>query len=388
MTDSDTVLAASRRAFVGFVEQCRIDASTYRLTPLADPSPYARCFAVFCQHLALEPFSASAQDALANAIRRDVRAYRMQNIDPRGKAFRQLLSFSLSALHILGVLRDDPLAELVTEQIPTDVRSDLDRYACLTGEPGSGNQAMFTAIFLLHGRDYLAVDTGRRIEAWVELHLARMNRFGFWGSDAGMTHLQFQNGYHQHEILEYLQVRNPRQSECLLAISRLADADGHFAPYPGGGGCYDYDAVFLLTPHGTLPSQEVDRLLDRTFRTLIEEQRPDGGFAESLSVRPRTARTVSRTLTHIAQGGGAPIVAERLRYGLTLQRPKHNRIHTHWSAYSRRWNESDLWDSWFRMLALARIQVARHGNRASDWGFIGYPGIGFHPSARLGWPSA
>ena len=27
----------------------------------------------------------------------------------------------------------------------------------------------------------------------------------------------------------------------------MGDKSGQFAPYPGGGGCFDYDAVFILT---------------------------------------------------------------------------------------------------------------------------------------------
>lgn len=73
---------------------------------------------------------------------------------------------------------------------------------------------------------------------------------------------------------------------------------------------------------------------------------------------------------------------ERLRYAATLKRPKHDRIHTHWSRYQRRWDESDLWDSWFRMLTLARIECAFDPARAAAWGFIDYPGIGWHPSLR------
>lgn len=55
-------------------------------------------------------------------------------------------------------------------------------------------------------------------------------------------------------------------------------------------------------------------------------------------------RHASHTLNAFGKG---PLFTERLRYGLTLQRPKHDRIHTHWSQYSRRWDESNLWDTWF-----------------------------------------
>jgi len=43
----------------------------------------------------------------------------------------------------------------------------------------------------------------------------------------------------------------------------------------------------------------------------------------------------------------------------------------------QRWKEVNSWDSRFRMLSIARIQVAFEPGRASEWGgFINYPGIG------------
>jgi hypothetical protein len=310
-----------------------------------------------------------------------MRASQGEKID--NKAYRQLMAFVLSALNILGELEQDPLEDLIVEQIPHSLDLELRRCGCLDGRAGSGNQAMFLAIFLLHDRDYLGLDTQPLIDVWVEAHLRCMNRFGFWGPDRGMTHLQFQNGYHQHEVLEYLGVKNPYQESTLAAVRGLADREGHFAPYPGGGGCYDYDAVFMLTPEGRIPDEETRALLLRTAATIASEQRPDGGFAESLRVRPRSLGNLTRFASRIAEAlGHGPLLMERLRYGFTLQRPRHNRIHTHWSRYSRRWDESDLWDSWFRMLALARIDVALHPEHADIWGFINYPGIGFHPSLR------
>jgi hypothetical protein len=388
MTDLDAALAASRRAFVQFAASCQSGDSAYRLTPAAEPTAYARCFGVFCAHLAAAEPTEARRATLAAAIRDAVRERRRQSGENiRGKSFRQLLTFSLSALAALGSLSDDPLEDLVVEQIPQSVALELEAYGSLSGRPGSGNQAMFTAIVLLHARDHLQCDTEERIQEWVRLHIARMNRFGFWGPDGGMTHLQFQNGYHQYEILEYLGSHNPRQRESLDAVASLVDADGHFAPYPGGGACYDYDAVFVLTPEGRIADSNTRQLLDRTARTLLAEQQANGGFAESLHVRPRTAHSLQRTVRHIASGArDIPLFAERLRYAMALQRPKHNRIHTHWSVYSRQWQEPDLWDSWFRMMTLARIQSALQPSAAPTWGFIDHPGIGYHPYLRSARP--
>lgn len=366
-----------------FLNACHAGGDDYCLTPRAEPTAYAQCFAVFLMEL-LHCGVPDNVVPLAQALKNNLHAVRARgDVDDKSKPYRQLLAFSLSALAVLGALSAERLADLVAEQIPRDVESELKALGCLDGKPGSGNQAMFLAIFLLHGRDWLGLDTQARIDEWMELHLKHMNRFGFWGGDHGMTHLQFQNGYHQHEILEYLGIENPRTDATVAAVRSLADAQGHFAPYPGGGGCYDYDAVFMLTPGGRVPDNETRAVLERTAATLMSEQRPDGGFSESLYIRPRSMGNFRRVAAHILDSvGNTPLFLERLRYGLTLQRPVHDRIHTHWSRYSRRWDESDLWDSWFRMLTLARIQVALDPERAGDWGFIDYPGIGYHPSIR------
>jgi hypothetical protein len=244
---------------------------------------------------------------------------------------------------------------------------------------------MFMAVFLLHARDNLGFRVDDHIEAWVGLHLGAMNRFSFWGGSSTMTTLQFQNGYHQYEILEYLGVQTGREAATASAVAQLADGQGHFAPYPGGGGCFDYDAVFMMTPSGRMPDRAAAELLNRTATTLLSEQQDDGGFCESLYIRPRSPRNALRSISHVLNAlPNMPAALERFRYALALQRPRYDRIETHWSAYSRRWDESDLWDSWFRMLSLARIECAMDERATGSWGFIDFPGIGFHPALRSG----
>lgn len=379
-------LKPARQRLREFVHVCASAASEVRLTPRADASLYAQCFAIYSLHLIQAQDGLQDAKILASTLRAGLREQRPRDLNDRhAKPFRQLLTFGLSALAILDELKSDPLEDLVREQIESDLAGAFARSGVLQGRAGSGNQSMFSAIFMLHARDHLGMPMQSKLDEWCEAHLRHMNRFGFWGEDRWMTHLQFQNGYHQHEILEYLGVDNPRQSATLEAVRSLADAEGHFAPYPGGGGCYDYDAVFMLTPHGGIPDEETRRLLERTANTLLGEQNADGGFCESRRVRSRSVSQLAGFVRHIAAAWGNPgAFRERLRYGLTLQRPRHDRIHTHWSRYSRRWDESDLWDSWFRMLALARIDVALHPGHAGQWGFIDYPGIGYHPSLRHG----
>lgn len=369
-----------------FLRACRDNDVDYRLTPKAEATPFARCFAIYILHLLRDAQLSELSRQFGDAIVADVRAKREALNDAvalKSKPYRQLLTFSLSALAVLPGRSPAELNDLVLEQLPEDLDRELHLHGCLRGVAGSGNQAMFLAIFLLHARDFADRDTSRDIELWVSRHLASMNSNGFWGGRAEMTHLQFQNGYHQHEILEYLQVDSPHSARSIDAVLSLADPGGHFAPYPGGGGCYDYDAVFMLTPHGGGGGIRASEQLLHTAKAIMGEQNSDGGFAETLQVRPRSISNVWRSANRVFGAlGNVPLFVERLRYAVALQRPKHNHVHTHWSEYSREWSESDLWDTWFRLLALARVDVSLDPRRATDWGFIDYPGIGFHPSLR------
>lgn len=382
----DLIVQAKDRYF-DFLNLCMSADGAYQLTPASEPSPFATCFWIFGMHLLGKGYLLeNSRDDLSRSIRRAVRNTRaasVLNAQIDAKPYRQLLAFSLSALSVLGTLRDDPLEDLVKELLPQSVGQELDRLGCLAGRAQSGNQAMFMAVFLLHARDCLGLPVDDQIQLWVKLHIDSMNRFGFWGNNRSMTVLQFQNGYHQYEIFEYIGVDPGKAETAANAVAGLADSRGHFAPYPGGGGCFDYDAVFMMTPGGELPNSAAAELLSITAATLLFEQQPDGGFCESLYIRPRSLRNTVLGVAHVM--GALPNMAafiERLRYGVALQRRKYDRIDTHWSHYSRAWNESDLWDSWFRMLAVARIQCAVDKEAAGDWGFINFPGIGFHPSIR------
>ena len=383
-----SLIDSAKAAYLQFIQRTHAGAGRYRLTPYAEPTPYARCFAVFGYHLLQKDVEAAdtARKALASAIRDDLERVRQARAATgvdlrRDKPYLQLLTFSLSALAALEVLDADPLAEHVLPLLSNDVDADLQRAGALEGRPRSGNAAMFMAILLIHARDRLGYEANAALERWCHLHRAAANQFGFWGGAASMSHLQFQNGYHQYEIFEYLHEPHPGWDSAAEAVASLADRQGHFAPYPGGGGCFDYDAVFVLTGVSAGQRSRHMPLLAQTADSILSEQNGDGGFAESLRIRPRTLKNVTGLFRHALDGRGAAR-RERLRQALTLLRPAHDRIHTHWSGYSRGWAESDLWDSWFRMLAVARIDCAFDLSRAAEWGFINFPGIGFHPSVR------
>ena len=252
-----------RDNFLRFAFSCRRGDVDYALTPAADTSAYARCFAVFCRRLVCDRFTDGERARLADALRQSVWALRSApGSRPDGKPYRQLLAFTLSALAALSALDEDPLRDLIGEQVAEDIATMLERSGALRGVPGRGNQAMFLAVFLLHARERLSVDTGPAIAEWLRLHLSSMNRFGFWGPDGGMTHLQFQNGYHQYQIFEY-----PRRDESA----------------GDGGGCRGQIACRWSRPFRAVPGR-------RQLLRLRCGVRADAGRPHSLSRDRRPAR--------------------------------------------------------------------------------------------------
>ena len=162
--------------------------------------------------------------------------------------------------------------------------ANLDRRKVHLGVPQSSNYAMFMAIILLHATEYLNEDQSSKIDEWLAYHLKHMNRFGFWGDDSSMSHLQFQNGYHHYEIMHYLGAENPLAEDAADAVASLADAR-RFAPYPGGGGCYDYDAVAIITSGGEETISRHKKLLSElAFQSSGIKTRTEGFANPSLSV--------------------------------------------------------------------------------------------------------
>lgn len=358
-----------------FVDQCHTGPDSFSLTAGGDNSPFALCFGIFCLHMLKQTDDLATYRPLMVRRLRDNISMARRKGDIRSKSYRQLLCFTLSALAILDDIETDPLRDLIEEQIPADMERELE--PALRGVPQSGNQAMFLAIFLLHAREYLGIDTLEQIKQWITLHRMHRNDFGFWGEASGPTHLQFQNGYHQYEIFDYIGAANSHYPASMATVMNLASADGHYAPWPGGDGCYDYDAVSVLTPWGLRTIRQTMPYLRRTETAIIAEQNPDGGFGSSHKVRPRFSRAY---YDHVRLAPERSVFKERLRLCLSLHRPKHDYIRTHWSRVPRLWNQSNLWDSWFRAMTVARIECAFEPEKASEWGFIDYPGIGWHHS--------
>ena len=370
-------LLSLRSMALKFIDSCQYNDTSFRLTHCSDVSPYALCFAIFNYHL-LGSFDHLSQNKTAwtSTLIDNFNSYISDKPSQLfSKPVLQLQTFTLSALSILGSLDEKPFRSFSTQFLSFNISHYLDYFRTSHGAPKSGNMAMFLAINLLYLRDYLGIDTSQSLYQWTNYHLSSRNCYGFWGPNT-FNYLQFQNGYHQYEILHYLSLLPSDLSYITNPILSLSDIDGHFAPYPGGGGCYDYDAISLITLNSQLSRDDCLKL-SLLMSSIITEQNPDGGFCESHLVRPVTLSSLRNTLLHSLHSPSFKVSLSKFVYNINLLRPKHSRIHTHWSKYSRQWFESDLWNTWFRLQTIAKIQIYMQPSAKDSWHFINFPGIGY-----------
>ena len=108
-------------------------------------------------------------------------------------------------------------------------------------------------------------------------------------------------------------------------------------------------------------------------------QNKDGGFPENKLAKAGIRKFYLPQIFFILKAiSRKELFIERLKIFLSIHLPKNKFINTHWTKYSRKWNESDLWDTWFRLLAIARIEIFLDNKNLEKWNMINYPGIGFH----------
>ena len=263
------------------------------------------------------------------------------NIDWKyNKPFLQLFCFTLSSLNILNAQLSDKNLAILKKILNFEIKEVLKNKNVDRGDAGSGNHSMFYAIFNIYANEFLNLDRNKQIQEWLDFNINSINSNGFWGIDSKMDYLQFQNGYHQYEIFEYLKIKNKSWNIAAKKTLMMGDKLGHFAPWPGGGACYDYDAIFMLTSK-FVDDVGQENVLKTTLNTIVSEQDLDGGFCESIYMKNNLLFKFSNVIKHIlSQPNHIKIWC--IFVNLNLFRYKHRNIATHWSQTNRKWDSQML----------------------------------------------
>jgi len=373
----------------------KINNTQFKMNDNADSSIFTSCFALFILDLfdQLKNFSRKKRNQWIDYIQsfQDKESgYFMPGNYNGGlntKAVHQLTAFCLSALHILGVSTKYDLKFLSQWNTPEDVHNYLRDKGCFQGLPGSGNMAMFLAIFFSYKYEKCNEDSiFDLLKSWFYWHNRTQNpRTGFWGNSLGAKYFAgFQNAFHQFVIYNYWKKLIQYNNKIVNTVLMLQDSDGFFAPNQGGGGCWDYDAADILINCGYkrgYREKEIRNALTRLYFAILESQNTDGGFCESQK-RPSSMRNVffPKNLKFIFYNHDPIISYYRLRTFLGVSRNIRKKIYTHWTKKGRHWHQSDIWNTWFRCLTLAEIDKSLNLNQSIykiGWRFHNSIGLGY-----------
>ena len=290
------------------------------------------------------------------------------------KSYLQFLTLTLSALYIIEGEKIDFKEKFIKkiENKEIKVKDFLEKFNCLKGKPSSGNYAMFLAIGLIYLDKFLKIDQKNEINDWVKLHLLNMNSFGLWGKNKNL-YSNFQNGYHQYEIMKFLNIKNLPINKVSKSVQSLMNKYGGFAPYPGGGACYDYDAIFFLTYENNsinFLKKNMHLILNNFKNNYIKNV----GFSENFYCRPLNYKNLFKLCTHPFINVDQQL-DEKILSLVSILRYKNGKIKNHWSENPYFWNKPNIFASWFRTLSIAKIDSRLNLNER--WKFINFPGIGF-----------
>lgn len=369
----------------------------YRFATNADATIFCTCFALFILDLFKETkqFSDNEREQWISYIQgfqnKEHGYFEPQvyyHTDKERNRY-QLTSFCLSALRILGAEPRFPLKFIEQWKTPDDVKKYLYERGCHEGKPGSGNKAMFLAIFLIYeyertGESHLL----DKINAWFEFHNETQNRKGFWGTDLRSHYLHgLQNGFHQFIIYFYWQKEVPKINRIIDVALMSQDRRGFFAPTPGGEACHDYDAIHILIMAHRITDyrkDEIEVCLSKAFDAILNTRNSDGGFCQS-KCKLTSVIDFFRYVPFYFSKSSSYLWYYRARACLATLLKWKNLIYTGWTEKPRFWNESNLWDTWFRCLALAEIAHVINDKTVEDFRSVNFhktPGLGYFLKER------
>jgi hypothetical protein len=384
-----------KRRVVSYLADSQIGPCQYRINNGSDGNIYTSCFALFIYDLfkTTEDWSDKIRFRWVDYIN----SYQDKETGyfiPEGytgnldeKPVHQLTCFAINALKILGEQPKHPFNFLSTWRKFEDISSYLKRKGCFEGRPGSGNLAMFLGTFLTF--DYEVNNDPRSLELlnlWFSCHDETQNsRTGFWGQSLRQKLFKgFQNAFHQFVIYNYWERKIQYHDKIVDNILSLQDSDGFFAPLPGGGGCWDFDAADTLINCGLNRNYKANSIklsLVKLFNSIIISQKEDGGFCESRKMQPGLAKLFHPDiLRFIVSSRDLNVMYHKFKTIAPIYLFNQRKLFVHWNKKGCFWDQSDLWNTWFRCLTLAKIENALTINKDQikhKWKF--------HESIGFGW---
>ena len=374
----------------------KIEPLLFHISKNSDSSIFSTCFALFVYDLfnEINDWSGKVINEWIDYINsfQDINSGYFSPTAYNGnfdvKTIYQLTAFCLSALNIFNASPKYQLSFLNQWKTSKDVNNYLTNNGCLSGVPGSGNMAMFLTIFLTYKYKYMHDDTALDLlNEWFSLHNDYQNKnTGFWGSRILTRYYWgFQNALHQIIVYDYWNKEIHYKDHIIDNILKMQNIDGHFSMIPGGGACWDYDAVHILlimTKKNEYRLSDVKQSLEKLYESLINSINDDGGFCESNSICDIIKN--KKSLREFIFYGNIPYIwYSRIKTTLPILIKKNYIYRTNWVKSNLYYNKSDLWNTWFKCLTIAEIETFFQNENSNNikngnWNFHKFIGLGYN----------
>lgn len=305
----------------------------------------------------------------------------------------QLTTFCISAVRALkGELRY-PLAFLKQEGLyePDNIRKTLEELNWHSPW-GAGNLAMFLGIMLIEDAEQRGVGVNDpSVQYFFDWHDGYQNKkTGFWGE--GKIN-DFHNGlfgaYHQYLLYFYAGRDLGCKKEIIDRIIRFQNVDGMFAPQMGGGGCEDIDAIDTLVQlslRTNYRTDDVKKVLRKSYDAIYALEAEGGGFIWGVRKRYGPWMYIKTLCSIFGHGDINYWVWINRRFireqQLNPVKPRHPEG---WVSRGIPIDESDLFSTWFRLLAIAySSKIIETPESHLNWHYLEAPGLGwFQPAEEI-----
>lgn len=339
----------------------------YKFSPTTDATIFSSLFALFIKDLFKETdnFSEKERNEWINYIQSfqnpEYGYFEPEEYYHKDKERNsyQLTAFCLSAL---SILKAEPLYELKFVDINWPDKESVNKYlyerGCHFGKGGSGNKAMFLAIFLTYQYEKTGENRYKElINQWFDFHDKHQNlKTGFWGNKKHLYYYKgFQNAFHQFIVYDYWKKNITHNEKILTKLFYLRNNEGSFSQYYGGNGCHDYDAIhFILSQSRKNNIKRYHKLLINTLSKLWFRKNKDGGFPQYKYI-PSNFFNIINYLPFVFTQPNLYIIKIKFISLLKFYFNRNKKTYDVWVKNGCDKTESNLWDTWFRSLTICEL---------------------------------
>lgn len=211
---------------------------------------------------------------------------------------------------------------------------------------------------------------------------------GYWGTNQGSSLFNGMAGaFHFYFFYVYCNRHIQYAEKIIDSTLALQHHDGLFSPAGGGGHCEDLDAIDILVKFSQLSSyreSEVDISLNKAIYALLENKNSDGGFCYAKLYR-YSLSDWKKSLTHLYYEKNIRLsdkfwllFVQAGKQALLPFIKEYQWKYSSWNLMSCKINESDMWSTWFRLLAIALIDSRDRGGKNMNWTFRKQAALGWH----------